>query len=53
MTLHFQTATIIGVGLLGGSLGKALNARGLAARVNGAGHRQATLDKAIELGAID
>lgn len=53
MTLHFKTATIIGVGLLGGSLGLALKKKGLAARVNGVGHRQATLDKAVELGAID
>jgi len=53
MTLHFQTATIIGVGLLGGSLGKALKAKGLAEKINGVGHRQSTLDKALELGAID
>ena len=53
MTLHFQTATIIGVGLLGGSLGKALKEKNLAAKVYGVGHRQASLDSALELGAID
>ncbi|HUW62760.1 MAG TPA: prephenate dehydrogenase/arogenate dehydrogenase family protein [Candidatus Bathyarchaeia archaeon] len=53
MTLHFQTVTIIGVGLLGGSLGKALKAKGLATKINGVGHRQSTLDKALESGAID
>ena len=53
MTLHFKTATIIGVGLLGGSLGKALKEKGLADRINGVGHRQSTLDRALELGAID
>jgi prephenate dehydrogenase len=51
VTLHFQRATVIGVGLLGGSLGLALKAKGLAARVHGVG--QASLDKAMELGAID
>lgn len=53
MDTHFDTATIIGVGLLGGSLGLALKARGLAGRVLGVGHRPATLDKAIARGAID
>ncbi|MCX5770218.1 MAG: prephenate dehydrogenase [Candidatus Hydrogenedentes bacterium] len=53
MTLHFRIATIVGPGLLGGSLGMALKANGLAGKVYGVGHRQATLDKALELGAID
>ncbi len=53
MSLHFRTITIIGVGLLGGSLGKAMKARGLADKVNGVGHRQDTLDRAKALGAID
>ena len=53
MTPLFRTATIIGVGLLGGSLGKALKAKGLAETINGVGHRQATLDTAKRLGSVD
>lgn len=53
MTVHYDKVAIIGVGLLGGSLGLALKSRGLAARVCGAGHRQASLDEAIHAGAID
>lgn len=49
----FHTAAIVGVGLLGGSLGLALRRRGLARRVVGIARRQATLDEALALGAID
>lgn len=45
--------TIVGTGLLGGSLGLALKARGHAARIVGVGRRQQTLDKAIACGCID
>jgi prephenate dehydrogenase len=48
-----RTATIIGVGLLGGSLGLALKARGLAACVHGVGRRRESLAVAERLGAID
>lgn len=51
--IHFKKVAVIGVGLLGGSLGLALKSRGLASCVCGAGHRQATLDKALQMGAID
>jgi len=44
---------IVGVGLLGASLGLALKARGLAKHVVGVGRRQVSLDTALELGAID
>jgi prephenate dehydrogenase len=47
------TVAIIGVGLIGGSIGRALRARGLAERVIGIGRDQARLDKAKHLGAID
>jgi prephenate dehydrogenase len=50
---RFDTVTIIGVGLLGGSLGLALKARGLAGTVRGVGHRQVSLDAACDVGAID
>lgn len=44
---------IIGVGLIGGSIGLALRERNLAEEVVGVGRRMATLDKARQLGAID
>lgn len=50
---RFDTVTIIGVGLLGASLGLALKNRGLARLVRGVGHRQSTLDKALAAGAVD
>lgn len=51
--MHFGRVTIIGVGLLGASLGLALKAHGLANRVTGVGRRQSSLDKALSTGAID
>ena len=45
--------TIIGVGLVGGSLGLVLKRSGLARHVVGVGHRQASLDEARSLGAAD
>jgi prephenate dehydrogenase len=50
---HWKRVTIIGVGLIGGSIGLALRRRRLAETVVGVGPRQATLDVALELGAID
>jgi prephenate dehydrogenase len=44
---------IIGVGLLGGSIGLAVKSAGIGCRVIGYGHRRSTLDHALELGAID
>ncbi len=49
----FRKVTIIGVGFMGGSLGLALKKHGLAHEVVGVSHRQVTLDKALELKAID
>jgi prephenate dehydrogenase len=51
MNLH--TLTVVGVGLIGGSVGLAAKRRGLAQRVVGVGWRQSTLDQARNLGAID
>jgi len=48
-----QRVAIVGVGLIGGSIGLALRERGLAAEVVGVGHRTASLEKAIARGAID
>ncbi len=47
------TVAIIGVGLIGGSIGLALRARGRARRIVGIGRNPAALDEARRLGAID
>ena len=45
--------SILGVGLLGGSIGLAVKAAGIPCHVVGYGHRRATLERALEVGAID
>jgi prephenate dehydrogenase len=49
----FEQITVIGVGLIGGSVGLAARARRLARRVVGVGRDPRTLSRAVELGAID
>lgn len=49
----FQTVAIVGVGLIGGSLGIALRERHLAARVIGIARREATINEALSVGALD
>jgi len=49
----WNQVTIIGTGLIGGSLGLALKQAGLARRVVGVGHRQRTLRRARDRGAAD
>ena len=49
----WNQVTIIGVGLIGGSLGLALKKAGMARRVVGVGYRQASLDAARACGAAD
>jgi len=49
----FDTVGIVGVGLIGGSIGVALKERSLAARVIGIGYRHSTLARARRRGAID
>jgi prephenate dehydrogenase len=44
---------IVGVGLIGGSIGLALRERGLAAEVIGVGRRPASLERAQSRGAVD
>jgi prephenate dehydrogenase len=51
MKLH--TLVIVGVGLIGGSIGLAARRRGLAERIVGVGRQQSSLDAALALGAID
>lgn len=53
MTMHFKQVTIVGVGLIGGSLGMILRRRGLADRVVGVGRSPDNLKLAVERGAID
>jgi prephenate dehydrogenase len=50
---RFGTVAIVGVGLIGGSVGLALRARNLAARVVGIGRDPGRLEEASRLGAID
>ena len=45
--------SILGVGLLGGSIGLAVKAAGMPYHVIGYGHRKQTLDRALEIGSID
>ena len=47
------TVAIVGVGLIGGSIGLAIRKRALASEVIGVGRDQATLELAVRLGAID
>jgi prephenate dehydrogenase len=48
-----ETLTIVGVGLIGGSIGLAARSRGVARRVLGVGRRRESLDEALARGAID
>ncbi len=51
--IHFNKVTIIGVGLIGGSLAKIMKAKKIAGEITGAGRSRATLDHALKLGVID
>lgn len=53
MPVHFKHVAIIGVGLIGGSLGMILRRRALADHVVGIGRRVENLKTAVALGAID
>jgi prephenate dehydrogenase len=50
---EYDTVAIVGVGLIGGSIGLALRERRLAQKVIGVGRRQQSLDIARKVGAID
>jgi prephenate dehydrogenase len=51
--VSIPTLTIVGVGLIGGSIGLAAKERRVAGRVLGVGRRQGSLQKALARGAID
>lgn len=48
----FDRVTIAGAGLLGASLGLAMQARGLARHITGVGRRQSSLDQALARGTV-
>jgi prephenate dehydrogenase len=48
-----KTLAIVGVGLIGGSIGLAARRRGLSERVIGVGRQSGSLDAAKKVGAID
>jgi prephenate dehydrogenase len=48
----FDTVALFGIGLLGGSLGLALQKRGLARHVIGIGRSEAAMEDAVELGLV-
>jgi prephenate dehydrogenase len=51
--MRWGTLAIIGVGLIGGSIGLAARQRGLVERVLGVGRRDSSLAEAKQMGAID
>lgn len=53
MSGSFGRLAIIGVGLIGGSLARALRARGAVDGVVGCGRERGNLERAVELGVID
>jgi prephenate dehydrogenase len=48
----YRKVAIIGVGLIGGSIGLALRKRGLAQKVTGIGRRKSSLEKALTFGVV-
>jgi len=50
---NYGTVTIVGVGLIGASLGLALKKAGVVTKVLGVGRSKANLDQAQKMGAID
>src|SRR6185503_12832680 len=52
-TMVIRRISVLGVGLLGGSIGLAAKSALNDVEVIGYGHRKATLERAIEVGAID
>jgi prephenate dehydrogenase len=53
MTMLFNKVVIIGVGLIGGSLGLAGKENGLFGEVVGVGRNKANLETALKMGAVD
>lgn len=53
MTYPTDTVVILGLGLIGGSLARALRRSGFSRRFIAYGHREASLRRGVELGVID
>lgn len=53
MTVHFQKAAIVGIGLIGSSLARVLRHRGIAERIAGAARSVKTRQTALALGVVD
>lgn len=53
MAERVETVAILGLGLIGGSLARALRENGFCRRVIGYGHREPSLRRGLELGVID
>ena len=53
MAARVNTILIMGLGLIGGSLARALREQGFSERVTGWGHRDRSLRRGVELGVID
>ena len=53
MNIRIERLAVIGVGLIGGSLARALRAAGCVGEVVGCGRGRENLDQAVELGVID
>ena len=53
MSLSIGRLAVIGVGLIGGSLARALRAAGVVDEIVGCGRGRANLEQAVELGVID
>lgn len=51
--MQWSKITLVGVGLLGGSLGMAIRQRGLAGRVTGFARRETTVEESLRMGAVD
>jgi len=51
--VHFRRVAIVGLGLLGGSLGLALKKAGFTGRIVGYARREETRDQALRAGAVD
>jgi len=50
--MRWNTVAIVGVGLIGGSIGLALRARGLSRKVIGIGRRKESLERALVAGCV-
>lgn len=53
MAVKFEKVVIVGPGLIGGSVGLGLRQAGAADCIVGVGHRESSLQEALQIGAID